>query len=175
LFRGGECDMKKILVPIVLAWLVATPTNALTTAEAQQCANRLLDAYNTKNYPAETLLIEVITSRTFGVTYRSMSDYEKINAREAIILALRKSFEKPTGKYQYKNMLVKSVENTRNGFRIRGDVFLSSPKYTGPITFMVLVYPGCKIEQARIGDIYSLDTTLREILKKEARWRNLLK
>ncbi|NCO61957.1 hypothetical protein GW879_00690, partial [Candidatus Kaiserbacteria bacterium] len=63
----------------------------------------------------------------------------------------------------------------KNGFRIKGDVYIVSPKYTGSVSFMVLVNSECKIEQARIGEIYALDVTLREMLKRETRWKDLLR
>ncbi|PIW96901.1 hypothetical protein COZ82_02470 [Candidatus Kaiserbacteria bacterium CG_4_8_14_3_um_filter_38_9] len=165
-----------MFVLIVLVWLLmATNTSALTMAEAQKCADELLSSYNTKNYPARLLLVEAITSRTFGATYRLMGDYEKYEAVEATRKVLRESFEESTGKYQYRDLSINVVEAKKNGFRIKGDVYIVSPKYTGSVSFMVLVNSECKIEQARIGEIYALDVTLREMLKRETRWKDLLR
>jgi len=169
--------MRKMFVLIVLVWsLMATTVNTLTTTEAQECANRLLNAYNSRVYPAKMLAIEAIASRVFGRLYRSMSAIEKAEAIKATKQVLRESFEDQTGQYQYKDLkIVESVEITNHGFRINGSVHISSPKYVGQASFLALVYPGCMIEQARIGDIYALDSSLREILRRQRRWKDLLR
>jgi len=168
--------MKKLLVLFaIVSLLMTTTTGAITMAEVQKCADELLNSYNTKKYPAGLLLVEAITSRTFGATYRSMSEHQKYEAIEATSKVLQESFEESTGKYQYRDLLINVIEAKKNGFRIKGDVYITSPKYTGSVSFMVLINSECKIEQARIGDIYALDVTVREMLKRETRWRDLLK
>ena len=167
--------MRKMFVFIVLAWLLMTnATSALTITEAQKCSDRLLEAYNSRSYPGKMLMLEAITQRTFGMLYRSMTNQEKAEATRATKRVLRESFEHPTGQYQYKDLVVGPVETTKHGFRINGTVHITSPKYTGTASFMALVYPGCKVEQARIGNIYALDIALREMLKKESKWRDIL-
>jgi hypothetical protein len=146
----------------------ATPTNALTVADAQTCANELLDAYNERRFPKKFLAIESITQRAFGIVFRFFTPKERALAIDTGAKLLRESFEKPSGKYSYRNLVVEYTEPTNEGnFRIIGEVHITSPQYTGPGSFLALTTDTCKIFQVRIVDIATLDGRLREMLMED--------
>lgn len=146
--------------------------NALTIAEAQVCADRILTAYNKKNYPEEFLAVGAITSRAFGAIYRSFlgSGTQKETADAVALELLRSSFEAPSGQYRYKNLQVDRVERKEKGYQATGEVYIESPKYTGTASFTALVEKtGCQVYQVRIAEIYALDLELRRLLQADPR------
>ncbi len=154
---------------------VATKADALSVSAAQVCANELLNAYNERRFPGQFLAIEALTSRAFGSGFKSLNQSEKETAIEATTRVLRDSFENPTGKYRYRDLVVAFVEKTKQGnFRIIGEVHITSPMYTGYGSFLALTSGSCQIFQVRIEDVATLDGQLRQMLRNDSVARKLL-
>lgn len=162
--------MLKYLV-LVLGLVVATTTASagdMSRSEAQACANRLLQAYNTRVYPTGLLDERRIIARTYGSTYRSLTKQVRARADQIALDELKDSFINPTGKYEYSNLVIDTVTRNSRGLRADGQVHLVSPKYTGPVHFTALTVGNqCKIYQVRLGELYSLDTSLRAVVLQD--------
>lgn len=159
----------RLLITILLTVLFfGNPGQALTVTTAQVCANELLNAYNERRFPRKFLAIESITSRAFGSTFRQLTSQEREQAINVAARLLRESFEEPSGKYRYRDLVVDDVEQTNGGnFRIIGSVHVTSPKFTGTGSFLALTTESCQIFQVRIVDVATLDGSLREMLLKD--------
>lgn len=166
--------IRNVLACLLCLFISTNRVEALTVADAQACANKILRAYNQKTYPGTSLAVEDITSRAFGALYRGLLLKIKAVADAVALELLRSSFEEPSGLYKYKDLVVEFVEPTDTGYRVLGEVYITSPKYSGPASFTALLKKsGCKVYQVRIAEIYALDIQLREMLMKDERVRKL--
>lgn len=153
---------------------IVTPASvqAFTEAEAQICADELLAAYNNKTYPRKLLAVEKIVRKAFGGSYNSLSKAQIALAQDIGEEYLRTSFTEPTGKYQYRDLVVEEVEETKSdpGFRVKGEVTVKSPKGNGRYSFLALVTTeGCKVHQVRVAEIMTLIDALKESLGSDVR------
>lgn len=168
--------MRLILLIIYLSVaFTTTRADALSVTAAQVCADELLNAYNERRFPRQFLAIEALTSRAFGSGYQNLNESDKEAAIAATTRVLRDSFENPTGKYRYRDLEVTIVEKTKQGnFRIIGEVYITSPQYTGYGSFLALTSGSCQIFQVRIEDVATLDGQLRQMLRNDSVARILL-
>jgi hypothetical protein len=153
----------------------SVPASAYSTDDAQRCADQLLGAYNEKRYPEGILDIPSITSRAFGNGFQTLSADELEYVLRLTALLLRESFENPTGRYRYRNLVINFTEPANDGnYRVVGSVHITSPNYTGDGSFMALVRPSCQIYQVRIKDVATLDGQVRQLLRGDYRARELM-
>lgn len=101
-----------VFVLLLAVALKPVPAQAFTVAEAQTCGDTLLTAYNNKTYPKKLLAVEKIVRKAFGANYRALSKGEIALALSVSEEYLRTSFTEPTGKFQYRDLVVESVEVT---------------------------------------------------------------
>lgn len=164
--------IRNVLACLLCLFISTNRVEALTVADAQVCANKILRAYNKKTYPGTSLAVEDITSRAYGVLYRALLPKMKKVADDVALKLLQSSFTEPSGLYKYKDLIVEYVEPTDKGYRALGEVYIISPKYSGPASFTALLKKsGCKVYQVRIAEIYALDIQLRDMLTKDERTR----
>lgn len=160
----------------VLLTSVATPTAAFTVAEAQSCADRLLQSYNDKVYPQQLLAVENIVTTVFGSVRNSLNLEQKEYTLNVGQEHIRESFTSPTKTYFYSDLAVETVTKTdKDGeYKVEGAVTVKTPEETERYTFMALVLtPGCKVRQVRIDDWVTMINRLRETISKDPRVAHL--
>jgi hypothetical protein len=174
-----EGTMRPIFIAKMVVLLLvtfSTPVHAYTKTAAQQCADQLLTAYNTNQYPAQLLDIPSITARAVGSPYTLLSADDQQYLLNMTDQVLRESFVNPSGQYQYRNLIITVTEPLDKGnFRAIGSVYITSPRFTGAATFIALVSPPCLIYQVRINDVATLDGEVRTGLRQYVRARDLMK
>jgi hypothetical protein len=152
----------------------ASETKAFTLQDAQVCADKLLDAYNSKTYPRNLLAIESIVATAFGTSHRFFSASDVNLALTVGEEHIQESFTEPTGKYKYQGLVVETVEKTNSGYRVKGVVVVTSPKANGRYSFLALVTgEGCKVRQVRIADVMTLVDQLKKSLGSDPRVKRL--
>lgn len=157
--------------------LVLTPVSAtaLSLQEAQTCADKVLQAYNTKEYPSGYLDEVALIRSAYGPVIRSLSTTEVKQALDHGLRILKESFTDPSGDWQYDNVRIASVSVYKsNNIRAEGTMFIESRKHTGTVNFYALSRPGsCLIYQVRIEEIYTLHTELRKLLRADRQARKV--
>jgi hypothetical protein len=169
--------MYKLLALICLLWfgLGGGRAEALTVGEAQECAEQLLRAYDTRKYPSTIIDEASIIQRTVGRVYDSMRVQDQALINEVALQYLRDSFENPSGAYQYQDVKVEEVEPTDRGHRITGTVVIITSEKAVRHPFTTLTSgSGCVIYQVRVAEMTSIDARLRNILEGDKRTRRLV-
>ncbi len=116
------------------------------------------------------MALDNISTNAYGPNYRSFSNCDKKRAHDVAKEHIKESFTRATGNYRYSNLLVTKVEKTKNGYRVIGEVEVTSPKGNGRYSFLALVKtPGCQVYQVRIADIITMIDELKTELARDVR------
>ncbi|MES2749014.1 MAG: hypothetical protein V4606_01305 [Patescibacteria group bacterium] len=169
--------MKVLVYALLSIWIFSSSmAQAFTRNEAQACAQKLLDAYNTRTYPRDNLAIDAIVQSAFGPIFRTFSESEKTLALEVGEQHIQESFTKPSGKYRYWDLEVTAVEKSKTGYRVIGYVSVQTPSASGRYNFLALVgKKGCQIRQVRVADVVTLVDQLKNYLSSDSRINHLFK
>jgi ABC-type transporter MlaC component len=168
--------MWKAFLLVVMLLLAPTSSKALTTLDAQRCADQLLAAYNARTYPRTLLALPDIIQRAYGPPYRSMRPKEKETANAVAAELLRTSFTHPSGRYRYQNLIVTLVKPNKSGYSVSGEVYITTPDKTGVVSFTALLKGNrCLVYQVRVAGITALDLRLREMLENDPRTMHFFK
>ena len=167
--------MRSFFLLIALCSLTVTPAAALSIKEAQACVNTVLHAYNTRSYPQAYIDEVAIVSGAIGPAMRTLTKRQSAEILRIGIEELRASFEDPTGRYRYKDVVVEAVTLQQRGQRVTGKLHLTSPSYTGSANFLALTHPNsCRVTQVRIMDLESITNLLGNILRRRADVRRII-